>query len=137
MSIGIGAHANLIAEDKNTVMYEYGSYNLNDPQFRNENHLLDGFITMQRTCFGEPEIHEKVKKMPSGKKKLVIKRIPVDVEYGEMILDGRIVVENCSNTWRMTENELHLDVMALRLLFKIFRSYQEERTIPKVISLNV
>lgn len=67
----------------------------------------------------------------------MIKRIPVDVEYGEMILDGRIVVENCSNTWRMTENELHLDVMALRLLFKIFRSYQEERTIPKVISLNV
>lgn len=52
MSIGIGAHANLIAEDKNTVMYEYGSYNLNDPQFRNENHLLDGFITIQRTCFG-------------------------------------------------------------------------------------
>lgn len=137
MSIGIGAHANLIAEDKNTVMYEYGSYNLNDPQFRNEDHLLDGFITIQRDCFVEPEIHEKVKKMPSGKKKLVIKRIPVDVEYGEMIQNGRIVVENCSNTWRMTEDELHLDMMVLRLLFKIFRSYQEEGTIPKVISLNV
>ncbi|MDY5423440.1 hypothetical protein [Hornefia butyriciproducens] len=47
MSIGIGAHANLIAEDKNTVMYEYGSYNLNDPQFRNENHEYSGALKAQ------------------------------------------------------------------------------------------
>lgn len=137
MSLGIGAHANLIAEDKNTVIYEYGGYNLNDPRYRNEEHLFDGTITIQRDCFAEPEIHEKMKKMPSGKKKLVIKRIPVDVEYGEMLENGRILVENCSNTWRTTENELSIDVMACRLLYKIFLLYQEEGAMPKNVSLNV
>lgn len=39
MSRGIGAHANLVLEDENTVMYEYGGYNLNEPEYRNENHI--------------------------------------------------------------------------------------------------
>ncbi len=77
MSRGIGVHANLIFEDKNTVVYEYGGYNLNDIQYRNENHIYDGTISIQRICFAEPEIHEKLKKMPSGRKKLITKRIPI------------------------------------------------------------
>ena len=63
MSKGIGAHANMVAEDKNTVIYEYGGYNLNDPKYRNEDHLYDGVISIQRDCFAEPEIQEKVKKI--------------------------------------------------------------------------
>lgn len=69
MSKGIGAYANKIAEDEYTVIYEYGGYNLNDPKYRNEDHIYDGTITIQMDCFAEPEIHEKLKKMPSGKKK--------------------------------------------------------------------
>lgn len=38
MSIGIGAHANLVFEDEQTVIYEYGGYNLDDSKYRNENH---------------------------------------------------------------------------------------------------
>lgn len=38
-------------------------------------------ITISRDCFAEPEIHEKLKKMPSGRKKLITKRIPVSVDY--------------------------------------------------------
>lgn len=30
MSIGIGAYANLVLQDSNTVIYEYGCYNLNE-----------------------------------------------------------------------------------------------------------
>ena len=30
MSIGIGAYANLVLQDSNTVIYEYGGYNLNE-----------------------------------------------------------------------------------------------------------
>ena len=137
MSKGIGAHANLVAVDEKAVIYEYGGYNLNDPKYRNENHLYDGTITIQRDCFAEPEIHEKLKKMPSGRKKLVTKRIPVDVHYGEMIEDGRIVVENCSNCWHTTETELKVDVMACHLLFYIFLRYQEEGKIPESLSYNV
>jgi len=137
MSRGIGAHANKVAEDEHTVIYEYGSYNLNDPMFRNENHIYDGIITIQRDCFAEPEVHEKIKKMPSGKKKLITKRIPVPVHYEEMIENGRIVVQNCSNCWSTTEDSFHIDVMVDHLLFYIFLLYQEEGKIPESISYNV
>ncbi|WP_408069489.1 hypothetical protein [Butyrivibrio sp. JL13D10] len=137
MSKGIGAHANLIAEDEHSVMYEYGGYNLNDQKYRNENHLYDGAITIQKECFVEPEIHEKLKKMPSGRKRVIVKRIPVSVNYGKMIEDGAIKVENCSNCWKATEDDLKIDVMALHLLFYIFRRYQEDGKIPDIISYNV
>ena len=136
MSRGIGAHANKVAEDENTVIYEYGSYNWNDPKYRNEDHLYDGTISILRDCFAEPEIYEKVKKMPSWRKRLIVKRIPVDVEYGKMLEDGRIVVENCSNCWQTTANDLQVDIMACHLLFYIFLRYQEEGKVPESISYN-
>lgn len=97
MSRGFGAHADLVAQDNETVIYQYGGYNLNEPEFENEKQLYDGLITISRSCFAEPEIHEKLKKMPSGRKKLITKRIPVSVDYPQMISDGRIIIENCSN----------------------------------------
>lgn len=136
MSRGIGAHANLVLEDENTVMYEYGGYNLNEPEYRNENHVYDGTITIARDCFAEPEIHEKLKKMPSGRKKLITKRIPVSVDYPQMIIDGRIIIENCSNCWHRTSDS-NIDVMALHILFYLFRQYQEEGKMPEYISYNV
>ena len=81
MSRGIGAHANLVLQDDKTVIYGYGGYNLSEEKYRNEAHIYDGTITIQRSCFLEAEIHEKIKKMPSGKKKLVTKRVPVEVDY--------------------------------------------------------
>lgn len=107
-------------QDEKTVIYEYGGYNWNEEQFRNGFHIYDGIITIHRDCFVEPEIHEKLKKMPSGKKKLVTKRIPVGVDYPKYIEDGLIAIENCSNCWKVTEDEKHIDVMALHILFCIF-----------------
>ena len=40
MSRGIGAYANKILEDNETVIYEYGGYNLNADEYRNENHFI-------------------------------------------------------------------------------------------------
>lgn len=136
MSRGIGAYANLVLEDENTVMYEYGGYNLNEPENRNENHIYGGMITISRDCFAEPEIHQKLKKMPSGRKKLITKRIPVDVDYPQMISDGRIVIENCSNC-RHRSLESNIDVMVSHILFYLFRKYQEEGKMPEYISYNV
>lgn len=136
MSRGIGARANLVLEDEKTVMYEYGGYNLNEPEYRNEDHVYDGTITISHDCFAEPEIHAKLKKMPSGRKKLIIKRIPVSVDYPKMISDGRIIIENCSNCWQCTPDE-NIDVMALHILFYLFRQYQEEGKMPEYISYNV
>ena len=137
MSRGIGAHADKVLEDEYTVIYKYGGYNLNVPGYRNENHVYDGIITIFKECFVEPEIHEKLKKMPSGHKKLITKRLPVSVDYGRMLEEGLIKVENCSNCWRTTEDKLHIDVMACHLLFYIFLQYQEEGKIPEMMSYNV
>ena len=137
MSIGIGAHASLILQDEERVLYEYGGYNLNNKAVWNRMHSYDGYITIQRSCFVESEIHRKRKKMPSGKKKVVTKRIPVNVDYRKMIKDGFIEVENCSNCWETTEDEKHIDVMALCILREIFQEYQKESRIPESISYNV
>ena len=134
MSIGEGAYANLVAWDDNEVVYEYGGYTFNDKRFRNENNLLDGVITIQRKCFAKPEIHEKLKKMPSGRKKLITKRIPVSVDYEAMIENGTITFENCSNCWQTYERIPGVDVTVLRLLFIIFNNYQKEGKIPEHVS---
>ena len=114
MSRGIGAHAKKVLEDDETVIYEYGGYNLN-----------------------EPEIHEKLKKMPSGRKGLITKRILVSVDYDKMSEDGTVKVENCNSCWHTTVNDLVVDVMACHILFHIFWRYQEEGEIPEYISYNV
>ena len=137
MSIGIGAYANLVLQDSNTVIYEYGGYKLNEKKYRNKSHVCDGFITIQRNCFLEPEIHEKLKKMSSVKKKLITKRIPVYVNYTKYIEDGLIVVDNCSNCWNTTDNEKRIDVMALHILFCLFLRYQEQGTMPEYISYHM
>ena len=81
MSIGVGGRARLVAQDECTLIYEYAPYNLNENEYRNANHIFDGIITIDRDAVVEAEIREKTKKMPSGRKKTVIKRIRVDVDY--------------------------------------------------------
>ena len=59
MSRGFGAYAKLIAEDESSVIYEYGSYNLNEPGHSNDEHIKDGTITIQKNCFVDSEIQRK------------------------------------------------------------------------------
>lgn len=134
MSIGIGAYANKVLEDEKTVIYEYGCYNLNVPECRNENRVCDGSITILKSCFVEPEIHKKIKKMPSGRKKLVVKRIPVSVDYRKMITDGLIEVENCGSCWQTFSEINNVDITAIRILYEIFHEYQMTGDIPEHIS---
>lgn len=136
MSKGIGAFVKLVLEDSETVIYEFGTYNLNDARYYNKEHICDGIITIDRNCFAEPEIHRKLKRMPSGRKKLIIKRIPVSVDYIIMISDGRIVIENCSNCWKCYSNK-NIDIMASPILFYLFLQYQKEGKLPKYLNYNV
>lgn len=135
MSIGIGAFAKLALEDEEMVIYEYGCFNWNEKSFRNEERIHDGIITIQRNCFLEPIIREKRKRMPSGKKKIVIKLVPVTVDYKKYIEEGLITVENCSNCWRTTDDEKGVDVMVMRVLCHIFHEYQQQGEMPKSISI--
>ena len=133
MSLGIGAFANLISQDEYEAVYEYGGYNWNDVKYRNEQRICDGTIHIPIGCFKEPEIHEKLKKLPSGRKKLIVKRIPINVNYTEMIAEGMIKIDNCSNCWKTHYDGI--DVTATQLLFIIFQKYQIEGNIPKSIDV--
>ena len=137
MSRGIGAKAIKMLEDSDTVVFEYGAYNLNEAAFRNEKHVRDGYITVLKSCFTEPEIHTKIKKLPSGKKRLITKRIPVSVDYIQLLQEEKIKVENCSFGWKKTDDRFEVDIMACYLLSKLFKLYQEEGTIPNEVYYDV
>ena len=137
MSIGYGGYAYLISEDISSVLYEYGAFNWNIPRCANKDNVCDGFMIVNRECFIEPEIHQKMKKMPSGRKRLIIKCIPKDVDISQNLKDGKIAIENCSHCWQFgfDPGEEKIDIMALRLLNEIFRKYQEKSEIPKKVSI--
>ena len=136
MSRGIGAYAELAIQDDETVIYEYGSYDLDRKEYANRDHIMDGIITIQKCCFQGPEIHRKLKRFPSGRKRFVVKKVPVSVDYPKYIEDGLISVENCSNCWNKIFGEREIDDRALRLLFRLFYVYQEEGKIPKYFSIH-
>ena len=94
MSIGSGGSARIIMQDADVVVYEYYAYSLNEKKHQNTEHIYDGVITIHRNSLIEPEIHERVKKMPSGRKKLITKRIPKAVDYSKLIEAGQISVKN-------------------------------------------
>lgn len=133
MSMGYGALAEMIAEDEKTVIYAYGGYNLNISEYKNENCLRDGLIMVDKSCFCGAEIREKIKRMPSGRKKFIVKRIKMKAHVAQYVDEGLITIENCSNNWTLDGN---VDLMAYRLLFKLFDEYQDDEIIPKIIGID-
>lgn len=131
MSMGYGGFARLIASDEQSVMYEYGSFDWNDERYRNDDRVADGIILIRKSCFPTPEIHEKIKKTPSGRKKLIRKTIPVNVDAYALIKQGMISVEISSFSNRFYG---HLDRAAVRLIYKIFFEFQMTGEIPQSMS---
>lgn len=136
MSRGFGAFARLALQDENTVVYEYAPYNLNEPEYRNSEHIYDGLITISKDSLVEPEIHEKLKRMPSGRKKLIVKRIRRDVDYSALLTAGKITIENSCFCWRLIGTEENIGMMALQIIFRIYDHYQDEGTLPEKASLH-
>ena len=135
MSKGIGGSARVIMQDENTVVYEYYAYNLNEEEYQNREHIYDGIITIDKRSLVEPEIHEKLKKQPSGRKKLMTKRIPREVDYIGLITAGKINVENSKFCWQILNNGMGL--IAIHIIFKIFDLYHSEGAIPETVGYHV
>ncbi len=135
MCMGIGGSARAIMQDADTIIYEYCVYNWNDEKCKNPDYVYDGIITIDKHSLVEPEIHEKLKKQPSGRKKLITKRIPRDVDYAARIAAGQIRVENSSFCWQLLDNGI--DYMAMRIIYNIFDLYQTEGTIPEKVRFHV
>lgn len=130
MSLGYGGFARKVAEDYLTVIYEYGAYNLNDEKYRNQETLYDGTITIDKTALVEPEIRKKIKKHPSGRKEVIIKRIPQDFSTVSLIREEKIIIEKSRFCWKFFGS---VPSVALRIIYKIFREYQINGALPEEI----
>ncbi len=132
MSIGHCSYADLVAADETILLYSYCCYTLNEWERKSDRRDADGELIIDRSCLVEPEIHEKLKRMPSGRKKLVVKRIiRWDYHIPEWMHSGMLQIKNASGTW--TTDEDGIDIMAVSLLYKLFNTYQETGDIPQHI----
>lgn len=135
MSRGFGGSARMVMQDDSSVIYEYAPYNLNEEQYRNADHIYDGVITISKSALVEPEIHEKIKLWPSGRKQLMIKRIPRAVDYDACFEAGFIAVENSRFCWHILQGGV--GKIAMYLLFRIFTQYQENGELPESVGYHV
>lgn len=135
MSIGFGGKGRLVIQDKHTALYEYAPYNLNKPEYRNANCIHDGLITISKDYLVEPIIHEKIKRIPGRRKKIIVKRIHREIDYGALINESKIIVENSQYCWRTSENEV--DIVAMKIIRKIYEHYQETGVLPETIEVFV
>ncbi|MCH5325360.1 MAG: hypothetical protein J1E39_09100 [Eubacterium sp.] len=131
MSRGYCASCRMAAENEQEILYEYTCYNIGEGDWKRHSETYDGSILIQKAAFAEPYIHMKKKKMPSGRKKLIVKRIRSNVDYSALLSEGRITIENCSGAWQIVGG---VDFMALRLIWKIFDEYQDIGEVPEKMS---
>ena len=136
MSIGYGGKARIVLQDEKTVVYEYSPYNLNEPVYMNKERIYDGLITIKKSALMEPEIHEKMKKMPKVQKVSIVKRIRRKVDYDSIISRNEVCIENSSYCWRFVGIEKNIGMIAMRIVFRIFDEYQEKGILPEVVRLN-
>ena len=135
MSRGIGGSCRMIAKNGRTVTYAYGGYNLNDPQYRNEEKVCAGVIRIDESELVSPALHERLSTMPCGQKKHLIRRALKNVPYASLIGDGRVRIDNCSNCWQCLPTGT--DMIAYGLLLEILGAYEREGFMPLRISYGV
>lgn len=135
MSKGFGGWGYLAEQDENKVIYQYGAYNLNEPQYRNEIRLADGIFIIDKVSLVEPDVRKKIKRFPNGKKKQIVKKIVVDVPYSQLYDNEKIQIKNCSNCWKTILDDK--DFIAWHLIRKVFQMYQEEGYLPERVNYDV
>lgn len=133
MSMGYAARCRIKNENEAEVVYEYACYNLNNDDYELAKESFCGLITIKKNAFVEPEIHEKIKRFPNGKKELIIKRVKREVDYETLFDTGQITIKNSTYCWKTISG---FDIMALKLIWKIFSIYQDNSLIPKSIAID-
>ena len=91
----------------------------------------DGILQIEKNVLVEPLIHERIKKLPSGRRKLQTKKIKRNVSISEHLDSGKIKVQNASGTWETVDHDI--DLVAEKILYVIFDEYQETGMIPKSV----
>ena len=139
MSLGYTGYCKLYIRDDSQAVYKYSGENWNDGGKSKDGDrlLLDGLFTINLSSLEEPEIHEKVKRFPSGRKKKVIKRITHVVSAYKKYDDGDIVIDKkCKNAFvgGRVAPALEMDYIANKLIQNIYEEYQRTGEIPEVAS---
>lgn len=126
MSLGYIGMCKKELEDDEIAIYSYAGENWNDGRKSKsgDSFLCDGSFIIYKECLEETEIHRKFKKMPSGRKKIIEKRIPHAPDIIEYVNDKRIIVEKeCKNAFRCGET-IPIDYIAYLLILHVIERYQ-------------
>lgn len=132
MSIGFGARAHLVIADVSGLLYSYSCYDINRDGWETARDTEDGEIWISRDALPEPDLHERLRRLPSGRKQMDVKRIPRPVLCGELIKAGKVRIRNACGTW---DTEDGTDRMVLRILCRFFEEYQLHGEPPEHISV--
>jgi hypothetical protein len=133
MSLGFLGYAKLVAEDSKYALYLYSGENWNSEHSTSGDSVLyDGKIRIKKDSLEEPELHQKLKKMPNHRKKMLTKRITHIPNIVQKLLDGDVqILKPCKNEFCRYSTEYYL---ALSLLHRIFEEYQIIGKLPDKVS---
>ena len=134
MSMGMGGSCRKVFENDTEVIYEYLSYNLNEPECRNEKRIADGFIAIEKSGLPEVSIRKKFKRLPNGKKIVGNKKILREFNTGKLISEEKIHIENSDNTWKKVDG---YDIIAIQLSGKLIYRYQLDGNFPETVSYDI
>ncbi|MGM9616522.1 hypothetical protein, partial [Butyricicoccus sp.] len=88
---------------------------------------------IERDALAEPERHIKIRRRSNGRRQSFEKPIIRDISYDKLFEAKKIIVKNASGTQKA--NAAGIDMIALRLIYKLFYEYQDSGIIPEHISL--
>lgn len=134
MSIGHSAYCRKIAEDESAVIYEYNCVDINEENYKKLMEIYDGKITILKSGLVEPEIHKKINRRKNGRKYIEIKKIHSEVDFRKLLTEEKIIIKNCSNTWKLSN--CGEDFMSLKLVWQIFDYYQDNGSLPEKLSMH-
>lgn len=132
MSLGFIGYAKLKTIYDNVAIYSYSGENWNDSlSNEGDSQLFDGEFQLLISSLSEPEIHEKITKYKSRRKK-VIKRIVQIQDINKIIENEEITVtRKCKNEFSRGEIDCYI---ASRLIYNIFEDYQINGKLPEKVS---
>lgn len=129
MSMGYGASCRLISMDDEWYAYEYTSYNIDLDNYKEAMNNYDGILLISKDFFPNPTIIKKKMRKSNGKKVWIEKKKYPEVDCWEFCRCGKIIVENSSHCWSLSEEGI--DNHALNLLFSLNIEYQKTGIVPE------
>ena len=133
MSIGLCGFCRKFIEDSEFVIYEYYSRDMNNKNFLNDDKNFDGFITIRKNFLLSPESDEKSTNSKKNKSRKNSLRADDAIQIVEIVYDlidnGKIETENCSNACKILENGI--DTVCYKLCVQIFIEFKKNGILPE------